>query len=222
MLEIGLTGGIGSGKSTVAEMLVSRGMQLVDADAVVRELQQPGTPVLEAMADRFGNHIIDATGALDRAAVAAIVFSDPDELEALNAIVHPAVNEEMTRRRKAFVGTDETVILDIPLLIESNYEGLGGIIVVDCPVDVAVNRLMSHRNMPEEDARNRINAQVSRKERKERADFVVDNSSDLVALIEKVDELEAWIKTLARPDIDAPIATIKGRYQPARAHDEEE
>jgi len=222
MLEIGLTGGIGSGKSTVAEMLVSRGMQLVDADAVVRELQQPGTPVVEAMADRFGDHIIDETGALDRAAVAAIVFADPDELEALNAIVHPAVNEEMTKRRKAFVGTDETVILDIPLLIESNYDGLGGIIVVDCPVETAVERLVSYRSMPEEDARNRINAQVSREERTARADFVVDNSGDLVDLIEKVDELEAWIKTLPRPDINAPIATIRGRYQPGGAEDEEE
>jgi dephospho-CoA kinase len=117
VIEIGLTGGIGSGKSTVAELLVARGAVLVDADAIVREVQQPGTPVFLAMVERFGPGIVAADGTLDRPAVAAIVFADPDQLAALNGIVHPAVTDEMTARRERLAATDATVILDIPLLV---------------------------------------------------------------------------------------------------------
>lgn len=219
MLEIGLTGGIGSGKSTVAEMLVARGCQLVDADLVVRQVQEPGTPVLAAMAERFGAHIINDDGTLDRAAVAAIVFSDEDELQALNAIVHPAVNTEMTRQREAFVDTDETVLLDIPLLIESNYEGLGGVIVVDTPVNTAVERLIAFRGFTEEDARRRIENQVSREDRAAKADFLVDNSGDLAALMGEIDRCVAWIETLERPPPGTPLAAIRGRTEQAEGED---
>jgi dephospho-CoA kinase len=108
VLEIGLTGGIGSGKSTVAAMLVERGAILLDADAMVRELQMQGMPVLAAMVQRWGDRILDAAGGLDRQAVADIVFADPDELTALNLIVHPAVGDEMTRRRAELSGTGFT------------------------------------------------------------------------------------------------------------------
>ena len=131
MLEIGLTGGIGSGKSTVAGLLVDRGATLLDADAIVRELQQPGTPVFAAMVARWGDEVVADDGTLDRGAVAARAFTDPDELVALNAIVHPAVGEEMTRRRRDLATPADTVILDIPLLVESGHEGLGGDLVVD-------------------------------------------------------------------------------------------
>lgn len=216
MLEIGLTGGIGSGKSTVAEMLVSRGAALVDADVVVRQVQEPGTPVLAAMASRFGDHIINEDGTLDRAAVAAIVFADEDELKALNEIVHPAVNEEMTRQRRTFIPTDKTVLLDIPLLVESNYTGLP-VIVVDTPVEVAVERLIAFRGFSEEDARNRVSRQASREERADKADFVVDNSGDLAALAGEVDRCWAWIETLDRPEPGTDLVTIRSRAEDAES-----
>lgn len=213
MLEIGLTGGIGSGKSTVAEMLVALGAELVDADVVVRQVQQPGSPVLEAMAQHFGAHIINDDGSLNRAAVADIVFGNDEELKALNAIVHPAVNEEMTRQREALVDTDATVLLDIPLLIESKYQGLGGVIVVDAPVKTAIDRLVSFRQFSEADATKRIGSQVSREERLAKADFVVDNSGDLGALQGEVDRCWTWILSLPRPEPGTPLASIRGRAE---------
>lgn len=205
MLELGLTGGIGSGKSTVAEMLVARGAQLIDADVIVRDLQAPGTPVVQAMAERFGQHILHDDGSLNRQAVADIVFADADELAALNGIVHPAVGEEMTRRREALAATDDTVILDIPLLVRERYQALAAVIVVDCPVDVAVQRLIDFRSFDEADARARIASQISREERKADAEFVIDNSSDLPALIGEVDRCWAWIDSLDRPEPGAEV-----------------
>ena len=117
MIEIGLTGGIGSGKSTVADALVARGAELIDADRIVRDLQTPGAAVFDQMVERWGERIVAGDGTLDRAAVADIVFNDEAELEALNAIVHPAVAEEMKTRRDALQDTDTIVILDIPLLV---------------------------------------------------------------------------------------------------------
>ncbi len=162
MLEIGLTGGIGSGKSTVAALLVARGAVLLDADAIVRDLQQPLRPVFVAMVERWGDSIVAADGTLDRQAVADLVFDDDEELQALNAIVHPAVGDEMTRRRGELAATDATVLLDIPLLVESGHEGLGGVVVVDVDPEVAVRRLVEHRGYAEEDARLRISRQASR------------------------------------------------------------
>ncbi len=213
MLEVGLTGGIGSGKSTVGALLVARGAVLIDADRIVRELQQPGTPVLAAMAERFGPGIIRADGSLDRAAVADIVFRDEEALTDLNRIVHPAVGEEMTRRREALADTDATVVLDIPLLVESRYEGLAGVIVVDAPVEVAVERLVDHRGLDEADARARIANQVSRQQRLELADFVIDNGGDLAQLEAEVDRCWAWIGSLDRPPPGTPVEPIRGRAE---------
>jgi dephospho-CoA kinase len=213
VIEIGLTGGIGSGKSTVAALLVGKGAVLVDADAIVRDVQQPGSPVFQAMVERFGPQIVAADGTLDRAAVAAVVFADPEELKALNAIVHPAVSAEMTRRREALAATDATVILDIPLLVESKYSGLAGIIVVDVDPEVAVHRLVQYRGFAEHDARARISRQASREDRLSIADFVVDNSGDLDALRGEVDRCWQWICSLPRPEPGAPVAPIRGRGQ---------
>jgi len=213
VLEIGLTGGIGSGKSTVAALLVERGAVLLDADAIVRELQEPGTPVFAAMVERWGDDIVAADGTLDRQAVADRAFGDPDELAALNAIVHPAVSDEMTRRREALADTDATVILDIPLLVESGHEGLGGIIVVDVDPEVAVGRLMAHRGFTEADARSRIARQASREDRLVRADVVVDNSGSLDDLVAQVDRVQAWLDGLDRPAAGGPVRRIGSRTE---------
>jgi dephospho-CoA kinase len=214
VIEIGLTGGIGSGKSTVAGLLVDHGAVLIDADAIVREVQVPGTPVFKAMVERFGPGIVAEDGTLDRAAVAAVVFADPDELKALNGIVHPAVTEEMTRRRESYATTDATLILDIPLLVESKYSGLAGVIVVDVDPEVAVERLVRYRGFSEDDARARISRQASREDRLAIADFVVDNSGDLASLRDEVDRCWQWVLTLPRPEPGAAVNPIRGRAQP--------
>ena len=213
MLEIGLTGGIGSGKSTVAAMLVERGATLLDADAIVRGLQLPGMPVFVAMAERWGDRILDDAGGLDRQVVADIVFADPDELAALNGIVHPAVGDEMIRRRRELAATDATVILDIPLLVESGHRGLAGVIVVDVDPDLAVERLVSGRGFTSVDARNRISMQASRAERLDRADLVVDNSGTLDDLAGQVDLAWTWIATLERPEPGAEVRRIGSRVE---------
>ena len=213
MLEIGLTGGIGSGKSTVAAMLVDRGASLLDADAIVRDLQTPGTPVFTAMVQRWGDRILDDDGWLDRQAVADIVFADADELAALNGIVHPAVGDEMTRRREALADTDATVILDIPLLVESGHQGLAGVIVVDVDPEVAVARLVAGRGFTPDDARSRIARQASREERLGRADLVVDNGGSLEDLTREVDRAWSWIGTLERPQSDSGVPQIGSRAE---------
>ncbi len=207
MIEIGLTGGIGSGKSTVADGLVARGAVLIDADRIVRELQEPGKPVFEAMVERWGKKIVAKDGTLDRAAVAAIAFSDEDELKALNDIVHPAVGLEMVRLRKDVEGTDAVVILDIPLLVRADgesiadqYSNLTGIIVVDVDPELAVERLVVHRGFDEADARSRIANQASREARRAVADRVIDNSGDLSELEPQINFVWSWISTLPHPE----------------------
>ncbi|NDB06574.1 MAG: dephospho-CoA kinase, partial [Acidimicrobiia bacterium] len=176
MILVGLTGGIGSGKSTVSALLAERGAVIIDADAITREVQLPGSPVVKELADRFGAEILAADGSLERQALANIVFTDPEALKALNAIVHPAVGREMNRRLIEQRTTDHVVILDIPLLTENPREGLQGRIVVDVPVETQIRRLVAHRGFDEADARARIARQATREERLAGADFVVDNS----------------------------------------------
>lgn len=199
MAEFGLTGGIGSGKSSVSHRLVERGAGLVDADAVVRELQMPGTDVFAAIVDHFGPNAVADDGTLDRPAIAAIVFNDKDELAVLNDLVHPAVRTEMAARRATLSETGKPVVLDIPLLLESEkgYEGLAGIIVVDVSVETAVDRLVTFRGFDEADARARMANQVSRDDRLAKADFVVDNSGSLEDLDAEVDRCWAWIQQIS-------------------------
>ncbi|MET0908490.1 MAG: dephospho-CoA kinase [Ilumatobacteraceae bacterium] len=189
MIVVGLTGGIGAGKSTVSTMLADHGAVIVDADKIARDLQAPGAPLLAAMAARFGDHIISADGALDRAAVAAIVFNDKDALADLNGIVHPAMQEEIQRQIDANLGTDRVVVLDFPLLGENPRLGLKATVVVDVPVATAIDRLVGQRGMTVEDATARINSQISRDERLARATHVIDNSGDVDSLRTQVDEL---------------------------------
>ena len=236
MKLIGLTGGIGSGKSSASERLALRGAVVIDADAIVKDLQQPGQPVFEAMVERWGTDIVAEDGTLDRPSVANIVFSDPAELEAINGIVHPAVRTETERRISeaseldAANGTQTLVILDNPLLIESikkaeekkaaraNSDDSGDeakpdsqvapeaktgsaptpeyIIIVDCSIELAVERLIEFRNFSSEDAQARIAAQVSREERLSYADFVIDNNGDLEHLDGEIERCWEWALTL--------------------------
>ncbi len=197
MIEIGLTGGIGSGKSTVAQLLVDHGAVLFDSDSLVRELQVPGTPVFEAMVAQWGERIVADDGTLDRGELASIVFDDPAQLKLLNAIVHPAHAIEMERRRSTYEGTDAILVFDIPLLVEVGHQGFDGVVVVDLDPEQAVPRLVADRGLDEADARRRIANQATREERLDRADFVIDNAGTRADLLDEVDRCWDWIGSLA-------------------------
>ena len=196
MKLVALTGGIGAGKSSVSARLAARGAVIVDADALVRELQAQGTPVFEAIVERFGRGVVGPDGELDRPALAAIVFDDPEALKELNGLVHPAVGAEVLRRVDEQRGTDRVVVLDVPLLVESGRYRASGVIVVDTPPEVAVERLVRDRGMTADEARARMARQASREERKAKADLVIDNSGPPDALDEAVDRAWSWISTL--------------------------
>jgi len=202
VILVGLTGGIGSGKSTISSLLEGKGAIIIDADAIVREVQLPGSAVLTELVAKFGAGVLAADGSLDRQAVANIVFTDPEALKALNAIVHPAVGKEMNRRMIEQRTTDHVVILDIPLLTENPREGLQGKIVVDVPVEVQVERLVQYRGFDEADARARISRQATREQRLATADFVVDNSGDLADLKPQIDKLWLWLNSLPQLPAD--------------------
>lgn len=204
MLEIALTGGMGSGKSTVADAFVARGAVLIDADRIVRELQEPGQPVFEAMVERWGPEVVAEDGSLSRGAVAEIAFNDADELKALGEIVHPALYNEIERRRGLLARSDAVVVLDLPLLVGADgtsiadqFGELAGIIVVDADTETTVERLVAGRGFDEADARARIANQASREARVAVADWVIDNSGDLKTLEHNIDEAWEWITSLA-------------------------
>lgn len=196
MILVGLTGGIGSGKSTVSTLLAARGAHIIDADAVTRDVQQAGSPVVEAIAKRFGAAVVDDGGGLRRADLAEIVFADPEALRDLNAIVHPAVGAEINRRVNSLASSDAIVVLDIPLLTENPRGELQGKVVVDVPVEVQVDRLVHSRGFTEPDARARIARQSSREDRLTGADFVIDNSGSVDGLEPQIDQLWDWLKSL--------------------------
>jgi dephospho-CoA kinase len=202
VIVVGLTGGIGAGKSTVSAMLAERGAVIVDADQIARDLQAPGSPVLDRMAERFGAHIIGDDGSLDRGAVAAIVFHDADALKDLNGIVHPAMQSEIQRQIDVHRDTNRVVVLDFPLLAENPRKGLAATIVVDVDPEIAVDRLVSSRGMDADDARARISSQISRDERLATATHVIDNSGDVDALRAQVERLWAELVTLASAPVE--------------------
>lgn len=195
MLLLGLTGGIGSGKSTVSAEFARRGAVVIDADLVVRELQSPGGAVLAAMVEHFGDGILSEDGTLNRQAVADIVFNDPEQLKALNAIVHPKVGEEIDGRIEAQRETDNIVILDVPLLVESKAYETEGIIVVDTDPEVAVQRLVEFRGFNADDARARMKLQATREERRAVAAFIVPNDGSQEELMTHIDACWDWIQT---------------------------
>jgi dephospho-CoA kinase len=189
VLLVGLTGGIGSGKSTVARVLAAKGAVVLDADAITRELQRPGTDVFDAIVERFGAQVIAGDGSLDRKRLAGIVFRDPAARRDLEAIVHPAVRAESRRRIEAYDGTDTVVVYDVPLLVEASRHGFDVVVVVDVDPELAVRRLVEERGMAEPDVRARIASQASREERRAVADVVIDNSGAIEELERRVDEL---------------------------------
>jgi len=197
MVLVGLTGGIGSGKSTVSALLAARGALVVDADAIVRDVQAPGTPVLAAIVERFGTAVLARDGSLDRQALADVVFTDDAALKDLNAIVHPAVGVEIARRLEEAAGTDRVVILDVPLLVESGRDDMAALLVVDVDPEVAVERVVAQRGMREDDVRARIARQASREDRLARATLVIDNGGSREDLEAQVDA--AWSQISALP-----------------------
>ncbi len=189
---VALTGGIASGKSTIARRLAARGAVIVDADAIVREVQQPGSPVLDAIAAAFGADVIDDTGALDRAALGARVFGNAEALARLNAIVHPAVRAESARRFAAAVAADPgaVIVYDVPLLVEARADDPWDLIVVaDAPAAVRARRLIELRGLSEAEASARIASQVSDERRRAIADVVVDTSGTLEDTLAAADAL---------------------------------
>jgi dephospho-CoA kinase len=193
--SVGLTGAIGSGKSTVARLLAARGAVVLDADAITRALQGPGQPVYRHIVERFGNGVVRPDGSLDRQALARVVFADQAALADLEAIVHPAVREVIAERLAALAGSDAVVVLEVPLLVESGHYEVDGVVVVDCPPEVSVRRL-EQRGMSEDDARARLARQVQRRDRLAAADVVIDNAGPPEALEPQVDGAWMWIQTL--------------------------
>lgn len=191
MLRVGLTGGIGSGKSEVARLLAAHGAVVVDSDALAREVVAPGTPGLAAVVAAFGPGVLSPDGSLDRPQLAALVFADPEARERLNAIVHPLVGAAAAERTAA-AAEDAVVVHDVPLLVEAGLAGgFDIVVVVDAPDDVRLARLTRHRGMSDQDARARMAAQATREERLARADHVVRNDGTLNDLEERVDALWA-------------------------------
>lgn len=197
MYLVGLTGGIGSGKSTVAARLVELGAILIDADAIAREVVEPGTPGLSAVVERFGAEILDADGNLDRDALGAIVFADPAARRDLEAITHPLIGAVMADRMAEHAETDKIVILDVPLLVEGKRSDFNSMVVVATHPDTQVDRLVGLRGMTEADARARISAQAPLEDKLARADHVIWNEATLDELIARTDEVWAELQAEA-------------------------
>ena len=191
MLRVGLSGGIGSGKSTVARALARRGAVVIDADAIAREVVEPGQPALAAVVERFGPEVMDGEGRLDRPRLAALVFDDAGARADLNAIVHPRVAVE-TARRIAAAPSDAVVVIDVPLLAEAARAGYDVVVIVEAPEAVRVERLVG-RGMSEGDARRRMAAQASDAERRRLADVILDNSGSENDLDPQIDALWAQL-----------------------------
>ena len=185
MLRVGLTGGIGAGKSTVSALLGARGAVIIDYDRLAREIVEPGRPALAEIRDRFGDGVIADDGSLDRPALGSIVFDDPQALSDLNDITHPAIRD-LAAERESAAGADAIVVHDNPLLVEMGADALCDVVVVvDVPVEVQVERLVGDRGMSADEARARIGAQAPRDKRTGAADLVIDNTGpvDELALI---------------------------------------
>ena len=208
MKLIGLTGAIGSGKSSVSALFERKGAIIIDGDGIAKQLQQKGSTTLQRMVDEFGDILLES-GELDRAKVAKLVFGDAEMLKRLNAIMHPAIGIEILRQIELNMNTDNVVVLDMPLLVENPRDGMSGLVVVDVDPEVAIARLVQFRNMNEEDARRRMANQASREDRLKVADRIIDNSGDLGSLGSQVDDVWDWFATLPNAQQGAGALTQK-------------
>ncbi|MFD3732329.1 dephospho-CoA kinase [Streptomyces sp. NPDC058632] len=200
MLTVGLTGGIGAGKSEVSRLLVECGAVLIDADRIAREAVAPGTPGLTAVVTAFGEEILTEDGALDRPRLGAIVFADAEKLALLNSIVHPLVGAR-SRELEEAAAEDAVVVHDVPLLTENGLASLYDlVIVVDASTGTRLDRLVGRRGMSEEDARARMAAQATREQRREIADIVIDNDVPLDELERRVRDV--WADLVRRAGAD--------------------
>ncbi|OMI90025.1 dephospho-CoA kinase [Streptomyces sp. M1013] len=196
MLKVGLTGGIGAGKSEVSRLLVEHGAVLIDADRIAREVVAPGTPGLGAVVEAFGEDVLAADGSLDRPKLGSIVFADPEKLAVLNGIVHPLVGER-SRALEEAAAEDAVVVHDVPLLTENGLAPLYDlVVVVDADPATQLDRLVRLRGMTEQDARARMAAQATREQRRGIADVVVDNDVPLEELRRRV--AEVWDELVRR------------------------
>lgn len=196
MLKVGLTGGIGAGKSEVSRLLVGHGAVLIDADRIAREVVEPGTPGLSALAEAFGTGILTPDGTLDRPKLGSIVFADAERLATLNAIVHPLVGARSAELERA-AGAGSVVVHDVPLLTENALAPLYDlVVVVDAAPETQLDRLVRLRGMTEADARARMAAQATREQRRAIADLVIDNDGPVEALEPQVREV--WSELVRR------------------------
>jgi dephospho-CoA kinase len=202
MIRVGLTGGIGSGKSEVSARLASLGAVVIDADKGAREVVEPGTPGLALVAEAFGPGVLRDDGSLDRAALAAIVFADPEALARLNSVTHPLIRDWVSDREAEAVrvaGPGAVIVHDVPLLAEGlrTSSGFDVVIVVDVPPELQLDRLTGQRGMTAEQAAARMAAQATREQRLAIADMVIDNSGTLDDLDKRVTEIWAQLRDRA-------------------------
>jgi dephospho-CoA kinase len=204
MLSVGLTGGIGAGKSEVSRLLVECGAVLIDADRIAREVVAPGTPGLDAVVAAFGKDVLAEDGSLDRPRLGSLVFADPEKLAVLNSIVHPLVGAR-SRELEAAAAEDAVVVHDVPLLTENGLAPLYDVVVVvDADPATQLDRLVRLRGMSERDARARMAAQAGREQRREIADIVIDNDVPLEELRRRVKEVWAELTRRAHASARAP------------------
>jgi dephospho-CoA kinase len=188
-MRVGLTGGVASGKSTVAAILAELGAVVIDADQLAREVVEPGTPGLAAVVEEFGEEMLGDDGGLDRAALGAVVFADEEKRRRLEGILHPLIRER-SQEIEAEAPGDALVVHDIPLLAESGQaDRFEAVIVVDAPEETQVERMTEQRGWTEEDARSRVAAQASREDRRAIATYVIDNTGTRDDLRERVTEV---------------------------------
>ena len=190
MLLVGLTGGIGSGKSTVAELLAERGAVVIDADDLARRAVAPGTPGFDRVVETFGRDILGPDGGIDRATLADVVFADPSRLRELEAIIHPEVARLLVESVEPYRDTDDVIVYAVPLLAERGMaEGFDVVVVVVADVDRRIERLMRDRGMTAEEVRARVAAQLTDEERARVADVLLDNDGEPERLIPQVNRL---------------------------------
>jgi dephospho-CoA kinase len=214
MVVVGLTGGIGSGKSTVASALAERGAVVVDADRIARSLLEPGGGAFSAVVERFGPGVLAPDGTIDRSRLAEVVFADADALGELNRLTHPLIGAEIGRRlEQAREESARVVVLDVPLLVEGGRERypVDVVVVVDAPEAVVLERLEAGRGMDPDAARARMARQATREQRMAVADVVLDNGGDKAALAAQVDRLWSWLEAeMAGP---VPEELARGRTE---------